>query len=258
MTWLPQLPVFLLLGALVPAQMAAQATAPPANPTPAPTPAPDATGPASGSSLVDRLVAVVDEDPIFFSDLRRAVQLGLVQAEGGQPWRAALDRLIDQRLRAHEVDRYGIPPASPEAVARQIESITERLGGPERLEAELAALGASKAELEHLVGQQLRLIGYVDERLAPRVLIDDEAIGAYHQEELRTELERQGQSLPAVEAVREGIYTVLHERAINREIGVWTEELRGKARIRDVLGADPDEPLPPVVLQLGGAEASDR
>lgn len=210
--------------------------------------------PLAAREPVDRLVAVVDDDPIFFSDLRRAVQLGLVKAtDPADPWREVLDRLIEQRLRAHEIDRYGIPPARDEAVAQQVERLEAGLGGEEALDAELRRLDATRAELDRAVALQLRVLGYVEERLAPRVLIDDEAINLYYQNDLRAELTARGEALPPLTSVRGPIHDVLRERQLNREVATWTAELKKKARIQDVLASatGPTETLPPVVLELG-------
>ena len=53
--------------------------------------------------LEDRLVAVVDDDPIFLSDVDRLLALGLVDVKSSDDVdtrrRAALDRLIEERLR---------------------------------------------------------------------------------------------------------------------------------------------------------------
>lgn len=226
---------------------------------PAATPAVVVAEQSDGAGIpefVDRLVAVVDEDPIFFSDLRRARGLGLVTSAGlpsaSENWRPILDGLVDQRLRAHEVDRYGMPPAPAAAVVEQIARLAEELGGEERLAAELATLGSSRAELERLLGQQLRIYAYVEERLAPRVLIDDAAIAAYYDQELRPEMAKQGQPLPPLAEVQAGIRAVLRERALNAEITSWTEELRQRALIRDLLD-QPGDPrhLPPILLQFG-------
>ncbi|MBZ0090505.1 MAG: hypothetical protein K8H90_09020, partial [Thermoanaerobaculia bacterium] len=63
---------------------------------------------AAGGDLVrvDRVVAVVDEDPILASDLERVIRLGLVERGAEESdaalERRALDRLIEDRLRQHE------------------------------------------------------------------------------------------------------------------------------------------------------------
>jgi hypothetical protein len=202
----------------------------------------------------DRIVAVVDEDPIFQSDLRRALAFGFARP-GSRPGdlRPVLDQLIDERLRAHDIDRYGVPPADPAQVDAQLNRIEAAHGGAPSLDAELAALGSSREELRRSIDLQLRILVYIDERLAPRVFVDDGELLGYYQNDLTAEMARQGTALPPIAEVREGIRSVLRERKLNAEAAQWTAELRREARIADLLDRPEGEEreLPPVVLRLG-------
>lgn len=202
----------------------------------------------------DRIVAVVDEDPIFHSDLRRALAFGFARP-GERPGdlRPVLDQLIDERLRAHSIDRYGVPPADPAEIDAQLNRIEAAHGGAAALDAELAALGSSREELRRSIDLQLRILVYIDERLAPRVFVDDGELLGYYQTDLTAELTRQGAALPPVAEVRDGIRSVLRERKLNAEAARWTAELRGEARIADLLDRPEGEEreLPPVVLRIG-------
>ncbi len=79
--------------------------------------------PSSGSELVDRVLAVVDADPILLSDISRVVELGQVERRDGEEERAyrrrVLDTLIEQRLRFHEVERFGFGDVPLEEVEAQ-------------------------------------------------------------------------------------------------------------------------------------------
>ena len=61
--------------------------------------------------LVDRVMAVVDGDPILASDVRQIIDLELIDRRPGEEERdlerRVLDALIDQKLRFHEIDRSG-------------------------------------------------------------------------------------------------------------------------------------------------------
>ena len=104
-----------------------------------------ATDPAIADelSVVDRLVAVVDDDPMFLSDVDRLLALGLVDAspaaELEERRRVALDRLIEERLRLHEVERYELGTVPVPEVDRQMAALAESLGGEEALERLLAS-----------------------------------------------------------------------------------------------------------------------
>ena len=59
---------------------------------------------------VDRLLAVVDDDPILESQLEQIIGIGLVEQQEGEDEerfrRRILDGLIEEKLRFHEVDRF--------------------------------------------------------------------------------------------------------------------------------------------------------
>lgn len=209
--------------------------------------------PAQELERVDRIVAVVDEDPIFYSDLVRAIAFGFAAAPAGpEDFRLILEKQIDQRLRAHEIDRYGVPPAPEANIAEQLGHLEAALGGGAALDAELQAAGSNREELRRSLDLQLRILSYIEERLAPRVFVDDVEVTAYYQGELQAELAGRGQPLPPLAEVKEGIKTVLRERKLNEEAAKWTADLRRRARLVDLLDrpASREEDLPPVVLRI--------
>ncbi|MEM9556227.1 MAG: hypothetical protein AAGC60_18360 [Acidobacteriota bacterium] len=201
---------------------------------------------------VDRIVALVDEDPIFESDLARARALDADAAE--LPRDDLLRRVIDERLRAHEVERAEIPPVAGDEVAAQVARIAARFGGLESMRESHRALGLDSAGLRLLVRRQLRLLAYIDERLAPRVFITPQDIEAYYSGPLTVAMAERGEPLPPLEAVRDAIATLLSERALSREIDAWTERLRERATIRTFERADT---LPPVRLVIEAGATSE-
>ncbi len=206
-----------------------------------------------GEVLIDRLVAVVDDDPILLSDVHRLIALGLVEKVPGespaQLERRVLDRLIDQRLRLREIERHDFAPLPPEEIERQLERIRSELSGPEELERHLASLGLDQAGLKLLVTRQLRVLVYIERRLGPRVFVTLEDIRTYYDEVLVPEMASHGQSAPPLEEMRDQIRDLLHEEQLNREIETWTEELRREADVADYLERTETE-LPPVVERI--------
>ena len=206
--------------------------------------------------LVDRVVAVVDEDPILLSEVERVVALGLHGHPAGESEaatrRRVLDGLIEQRLRLHEIGRFGFEDAPLDQVDRQLAQLRARFGDEAAYRAELARLGLGEAEVRQLLARQLSILEYVEERLGPRVFVGLEEIRRYFDEELVPELTRRGEPVPEIENVREQIRAILRERALDQEIARWTEELRKNADVVDLLDADP-RPLPPVQFEMPAA-----
>ncbi|MEO8274779.1 MAG: hypothetical protein ABI639_01080 [Thermoanaerobaculia bacterium] len=207
---------------------------------------------AESTRLADRVVAAVDEDPILDSDIERLLRLGLLEAEPGESLaasrRRALDLLIEQRLRLHEIDRFGFEGAPLESLDAQMEQARSRFASESAFHAELERLGLDESALRQLLARQLSVLAYVEERLGPRVFVSVDDIAHYYNEDLVPELQQKGASaadLPTLESVRESIRAVLRERRLNEEIDRWTADLRSKADVVDYLDQEHRE-LPPV------------
>ena len=204
---------------------------------------------AAQPALRDRIVAVVDGDPILQTDLERAQALGTAQpaaGTGGDARRRVLDGLIEERLRIHEVERYGFEQVPVEMIAKQVETIRSRFPSDEAFQARLRSLGMTMEGLEQLVAQQLQVLVYVDELLGARVFVGLEEIEAHYQRVLAPQLRASGQPVPPLDEVREQIREVLRQQRLNEELQRWTAELRRAADVQDFLDR-PQRALPPKV-----------
>lgn len=204
------------------------------------------------AQLVDRVVAVVDEDPILASDVERVIALGQLEPRGGeaaqQLRRRALDLLIEQRLRFHEIERFGFETVSVPAVEAQVERLRSRYPDEETFLAVLGELGLDLKGLRQLLARQLSTVAYVEERLGPRVFVGLEEIRRYYDESFAPDLRARGEAVPPLDEVREQIRAVVKEKRLNEEVVRWTEELRRAADVVDLLDRDPGS-LPPLALR---------
>ena len=194
-------------------------------------------GTETPSGLVDRIVAVVDEDPIRASDLDRAIGLGLVPKQAGEDEtvlrRRALDLLLEERLRAHEVDRFGFTEVSLTEVEEAVGALRSAFGSEQAFMGRLAELGLTIDDVRQIAARQIMVLTYVDERLGPRVFVSLDDIRAYYDSVLTPEMARTNAALPPLADVREQIRRVLREERLNQEIERWTRELRLEADIED-------------------------
>lgn len=230
---------------------AAQNPAPgPQAPQTRPTPPNTAVQPPE---LKDRVMAVVDEDPILASEIERAIALGLAQPREGEAdvafRRRILTSLIEERLRFHEIDRYGFEQVPVDLIEKNVAQIRARFPSDEAFRQTLRDLGLSYQGLRQLVARQLMVLTHVEEQLGPRVFVSLDDITAYYRNVLTPELQRQGAPVPPVEDVREQIRTVLKEQRLNQELDKWTEELRREADIHIYFDRPPNQ-LPPVVKRI--------
>ena len=200
-----------------------------------PPPAPDET------VLIDRVLAVVDEDPILQSEVDQVVQLRMVEVAEGEDEsslrRRVLDQLIEQRIRFHEIDSFGFVELPPGDVEAGFAAIRERFTDEEEFLERLEELDVEPDSLRQLVARQLMVLTYVDERLGPRVFVDLDDIRTYYEQTLVPELRQAGAEAPPLPEVREQIRAVLKEERLNEEIVRWTEELRRLADVEDYFDA---------------------
>ena len=209
---------------------------------------------AAAPTLADRIVAVVDEDPILASDIDRDAGLGLVPRNPDETEtayrRRILGLLIEERLRFHEIDRFGLVQVPVDQVEKSLGEIRSRFPDEAAFARRLKELGLAENSLRQLVTRQIMVLTYVDERLGPRVFVSLDDIKAYYRDVMTPALVKSKQPVPALDDVREQIRQVLREQRLNQEIERWTEELRNKANIANYFD-EGGKPLPPVVKTIG-------
>lgn len=204
----------------------------------------EAAGDVAVPELVDRIVAVVDEDPILASALDRAIGLGLVSQGADETdvvfRRRVLDQMLAERLRAHEVDRFGFTEISLAQVDRAVAALESGFADRRAFEERLSDFGLTMDDVRQIVARQVMVLTYVDERLGPRVFVSFDDIREYYDSVLTPEMKSTGQSVPDLDQVREKIREVLREQRLNEEIERWTEELRREADIEDYFDRSSD------------------
>ncbi len=193
--------------------------------------------------LVDRVLAVVDEDPVLLSEVEQVLVLGLVEPREGederQLRRRVLDLLIEQRLRFHEIDAFGFVEIPEVEIQTSFDEIRARFGTDEAFDRDLERVGLDRDSLRQLIARQLMVLYYVNERLGPRIFVDLDDIRAYYEGTLVPELQRRGASVPPIQDVREDIRALLKEQRLDEELVRWTDELRSEADVEDYFGELP-------------------
>lgn len=209
---------------------------------------------AAPPRLEDRIVAVIDEEPILVSEIDRAIALGLKERQADESEvafrRRVLNDLIEERLRFQEIDRFGFEQVPVDQINQQVQKIRGQFSDEAAFQKTLQQHGLSLKDLRQLVARQLMVLTYVDEQLGPRVFVSLDDITAYYRNVFTPEMQKRGQPVPPLDDVRDQIRTVLKEQRLNEAIEKWTEDLRRKADIQ-VYFDQPAGPLPPVVKRIG-------
>ena len=253
-----------LLGAGSPASPQTPRTRPAPRPSPVQKPAPKPAAPANTpkATLQDRVLAVVDEDPILASDVERVIRLGLEQPNPGEAderfRRRVLDALVDQRLQFHEIDRFNFEQVPVDDIQKRVAEIRSRFPDDAAFQKSLKEVGLDPKGLRQLVARQLLVLTYVDERLGARVFLGPDDINRYYRETLTPEMAKQGRQPPPLEEVREDIRETLKQQKMTEEMASWTQELRRKADIVVYSSQQGNRPLPPVVKTIQGKKTETK
>ncbi len=203
-------PLLLGLPAVVLSAAASAAQAPPP-----PRPSAPATVPVE---TLERVVAVVDQQPLLLSDVRAlAAVRGL-----GEP--AALEAAIDERLMYAEASRLAQAEVRPGDEEAALKALLAR-------EPELATR-VPEPDLHRLLRRQLTILKYVEFRFRPQVRVSDEQVRkAWESAEVGRPT-----GIP-LEDAQDSIRAQLERRALDERVEAWIAELRSRADVRPVAPA---------------------
>jgi hypothetical protein len=199
------------------------------------------TLPAWAGDVLDRIVATVNNHIILQSEWQDAVRYeafvggrALDEVQAGDR-KAALDHLIDQELLREQMRTSGFPHAAAEEVEKSIQEIRKRYAGADSEAAWQAALrryGLSESELKKRVALQVDLLGLVDARLRPNVIIDSKSIESYYNQELLPQLRQSGAEQVPLAQVTPKIKELLTQQKLNQMLVAWLQDLRSGSRIQ--------------------------
>jgi hypothetical protein len=190
-----------------------------------------------GDEIIDRVLAVVAGNLIMLSDVRAAIELGLVSpGSAPDPVREVLSRLIDRALVLAEVDRYAPPEPAAEAVDRAVQAVRRRFSTPEAFAAALARVGMGDTHLREALREDLRIRAYLDQRFTVVSPTDDE-LGRYYRDHPDA-FTRDGRLVPFDDARQDVAQAVVTDRR-RALVDDWVAGLRRQAEITDLYAPAP-------------------
>ena len=196
--------------------------------------------PVRAGDILDRIVATVNNHIILQSEWQEAVRYEAflsgrpLDQVGAADRKAALDRLIDQELLREQMRSSDFPHASSEVVEKRLQEIRKQYADSENESAWKAALvryGLTEDELRRRVALQQDLLGLVDARLRPNVIIDSKSIESYYNQELLPQLRQSGDQQVPLAEVTPKIKELLTQQKMNQMLVAWLHDLRTGSRI---------------------------
>ena len=185
------------------------------------------------AEIIDRILAVVETQPITLSDVRGVTRLGLETAEpGADPIRSVLDALIERQLMLVEVDRYAPPEPSPAAIEARLNQIRARFPDVLAFETTLHQVGMTAEHLRRYIRDSMRIESYIQQRFTAAIQPSDDEVAAYYRVNADT-FTRDGKLAPYAEVRNDARARLIDQRrgVLVRE---WLAGLRRRADIVDL------------------------
>ncbi len=180
----------------------------------------------AGAEVIDRVLAVVDRQVILLSDVRAAIDFGLV-ADATEA--RVLDVLVERALVLAEVARYA--PSEPAAA-----DIDERLAGIEArlgtaaFEAALRRSGLDRHRLRVLLRQDALIESYLAQRFSVTAMHTDEQVLAYYRDRPAELGASPGEAQPPEAALARARERLTAERRA-RLVAEWVDDLKRRAQV---------------------------
>lgn len=132
------------------------------------------------AELVDRIVAIVDNDIILLSELRQATSLSKSPVVSAEERKAILDQMIDDKLTLQQVNALGLS-VSEEQVNATIERIREvNKISEETLVSMLEMDGMTLEGYKKKIKDQILQQQLVNREVSSKIVITDEDVKAYY------------------------------------------------------------------------------
>lgn len=221
--------------------------------------------PPANIVLLDRVVAVVNNQAILASDVDDEVRLSVLDPGraglGVLTRQRALEQLISRALIQQQVrqeDALAMKPSQTEVDARLAEirkqvpaCVHLNCASEEGWKVFLAARGLTSERVQSYLRRRIQILRFIEERFRQGIRITPEEIEIYYRETLLPQYAH-GEAIPPLEKVAPRIEEILLERQVNVLFDDWLSNLRKQGDV-EVLDQELEAPESPVEAGKGGA-----
>lgn len=197
--------------------------------------------PGEAGVVVDAIAAVVNHQAITRSEVEDAAWFARFSASlngrndrsplRADEYRQALQHLVDQSLLIQEQKKAGYGTVPEKVIQGQIDGLAKRVGGREKLPERLAEFHLPMATVQELIGRQLNVLHFLDEKLRPSIVIDEQQIETYYQRDFVPAARARKLQPAPLDQIREEIRRILLEQEMGRQQQQWLQQLRASAVI---------------------------
>lgn len=218
------------------------------------------SGQTAAPVVLDRVVAVVNNQAILASDIDDEIRLSVLDpGRGGLGVLTrirALDQLIGRALIQQQIrqeDAQAAEPAQPEIDARLMElrkelpaCVRENCASDAGWNSFLAAHGLTQERVDDYLRNRVQILRFIEQRFRQGISISSQEIETYYHDTLLPQYAK-GEAIPSLDKVSSRIEEILLQQHVNVLFDDWLSNLRKQGDI-EVL----DPTLEPPVQEAPG------
>jgi len=185
------------------------------------------------AQMIDRTVAIVEDGSITESELVSQLRLEAMAnsaavVDSPEAREDVLDRLIDQRLIANDIDLTGLPPMSSGERDRLLAQLQAQPFGELSFEAALETYGVTEAQALEFFARQVEFSRYVEFRFRTGQTVSDEELQQAYRTKYGRTPNRDAPSLElAAPELRNEVLNARVERLLEQHVRQLRADHRG-------------------------------
>lgn len=198
--------------------------------------------PPSVPVVLDRLLAVVNDQPIFASDLDAEMRLSILETNStAETPQAALQRLISRALIRQQIREEDLQNAAPgpDDVQARLDTLRKQLPICVREQCAtedgwkdfLARHDLTQEQVNTYLRNRLEILHFIELRFRQGIVIPHEQIETYYHQTLLPQY-APGEAVPSLEQVAPRIEEILLQQQVNLLFSSWLDSLRAEGDIQ--------------------------
>jgi peptidyl-prolyl cis-trans isomerase SurA len=182
------------------------------------------------AEIIDRIMAIVNQDVITASEVTAAQHLELALSDLPKQTDVLEDRIVHHLVLQQMAKQ---PPALPdeEEVQAEITRVTETHGGKEHLVEYLNSIGMTEEGLQREIRDQLGIKQFIAFRFRPFVNVTLEQAEKYYNETYRPRVEKEGKEVADFPSSFNEVQTEIVSSEMKGHVSDWLKDLRQSADI---------------------------
>jgi hypothetical protein len=187
--------------------------------------------PATVGKQIDGIAARIGNDVVTESEVRQLEDYQRLIDGQAQSRANVIQELVDQWIVRAEAATSNFPHPTAEEVGQEFQELVKQFATPEKLQAQLAEVGLTTAELRQLLEKQLYYERFLNYKFHTAADVTSAQIEAYYKNDFSVEAQRRGMTVPPLDKVEAQIRQLLTQETINEKAAQWLSEAKAKLKI---------------------------